>query len=180
MPGMGDQRFEKSVIYLCAHSDEGAMGLIINQELDTPSVPDFLQQLEIISESENGELPGSVASKTLHVGGPVEPGRGFVLHSSEYQSESTLEIGADICLTATLEILRAIATGKGPKNCLLALGYAGWASGQLEDEISSNGWLTVDADTSIIFEVANDLKYDQSLKLLGVDANLLSPHAGHA
>lgn len=156
------------------------MGFIINQELDSPNVPDFLKQLDIISDEEKILLPASTTSKTLHVGGPVEPGRGFVLHSAEYHSDSTLEVSDGVCLTATLEILRAIATGNGPHSSLLALGYSGWAAGQLEDEIGSNGWLTVDADDSIIFDVANNTKYERSLKLLGVDMSLLSSDAGHA
>lgn len=180
MPGMGDQRFERSVIFICAHSDEGAMGLIVNQILATPTVPDFLKQLEIITEEEAIELPASTTSKSLYVGGPVEPGRGFVLHSAEYKSASTLDVGENICLTATLEVLRLIAKGEGPENVLMALGYSGWSAGQLEDEIVANGWLTVDADTDIIFSPSNETKYEQSLKLLGIDLSLLSSEAGHA
>lgn len=180
MPGMGDQRFERSVIFICAHSDEGAMGLIINQILTTPTVPDFLKQLEIITEEEKIELPASASAKSLYVGGPVEPGRGFVLHSPEFKSESTLDVGDNICLTATLEILRLIAKGEGPENTLMALGYSGWSAGQLEDEIFANGWLTVEADTDIVFRTNNDSKYERSLKLLGIDLSLLSSEAGHA
>jgi putative transcriptional regulator len=180
MPGMGDNRFDRSVVFLCAHSQEGAMGFIINQELESPAIPDFLMQLEIINEDEVDGIPDELAKAALNVGGPVEPGRGFVLHSYEYESDATLDVTDTVRLTATLDILRLIATGKGPKNCLVALGYAGWSAGQLEDEISSNGWLTVDADDLIIFDQDHTKKYERSLKLLGVDAALLSSDAGHA
>lgn len=180
MPDMGDARFNKSVIYICAHSNEGAMGFIINQTLEAPTTSDFLSQLEIISQEESLKLPESLLSTTLHAGGPVEPGRGFVLHSSDYQSEATVEVDNDVCLTATLEILRAITAGNGPHWSMIALGYSGWSAGQLEDEIISNGWLTVDADEDIIFDKKNHTKYSRSLKLLGVDEALLSSSAGHA
>ena len=180
MPGMGDERFEKSVVFVCAHSEEGAMGFIVNQSLDNPTISDFFRQLEIIEEAEMIKVPEQILGDTLHVGGPVEPGRGFVLHSGEYDSKSTLEVASDICLTATLEILRAIATGNGPENCLIALGYAGWSAGQLEDEISSNGWLLAEADSKIIFGSQNEAKYNQVLAALGIDPILLSSQSGHA
>ncbi len=180
MPGMGDARFEKAVIYICAHSDEGAMGFIINQVLDNPKVPDFLCQLEIINESERHALSLDTMDKNMHSGGPVEPGRGFVLHSPDYKSESTVEVKGNVHLTATLEILRAIAIGNGPELNMIALGYSGWSAGQLEDEIVSNGWLVVDAEDGIIFDKNNNTKYSRSLKLLGVDEALLSSSSGHA
>lgn len=180
MPGMGDSRFDKAVIYICAHSDEGAMGFIINQVLDSPNVPDFLCQLEIVTEEERQKIDDQIVTKYMHSGGPVEPGRGFVLHSPDYTSEATVEVNGDVRLTATLEILRAIAMDKGPQLSLLALGYSGWSAGQLEDEIVSNGWLIVDADERIIFDENNDTKYTRSLKLLGVDEALLSSSSGHA
>ncbi|MGI9352626.1 MAG: YqgE/AlgH family protein [Rhizobiaceae bacterium] len=180
MPGMGDSRFERSVVYVCAHSHEGAMGFIVNRTMESPTIPEFLEQLEIITTDEKTSIPGKLSADSMHVGGPVEPGRGFVLHSPDYESASTVEVRNDVCLTATLEILRAIATGKGPKKAILALGYAGWASGQLEDEISSNGWLTVDSTEEILFECGNSEKYRKSLQLLGVDENLLSSDSGHA
>lgn len=180
MPGMGDSRFDKSVIYICAHSDEGAMGFIINQVLDNPKVSDFLCQLEIVTEEERQKISDQISTKNMHSGGPVEPGRGFVLHSPDYTSEATVEVNGDIRLTATLEILRAIAMDKGPQLSLLALGYSGWSAGQLEDEIVSNGWLIVDADERIIFDENNETKYTRSLKLLGVDEALLSSSSGHA
>lgn len=180
MPGMGDQRFEKALIFLCAHSDEGAMGFIVNKSVESPGVPDFFEQLEIISSAERPELPMEILSKSLHVGGPVEPGRGFVLHSPDFTSSSTLEVSDQVCLTATLDILRAIAMGRGPEKSLLALGYSGWSAGQLEDEIAANGWLTTEADAGLLFSSANERKYDQSLKSLGVDPALLSSSAGRA
>jgi len=180
MPGMGDQRFDRSVIYLCAHSDEGAMGFIFNQLLETPNMADFFQQLEIIGESEINLLPEETRQRPLFVGGPVEPGRGFVLHTPEYDSDSTLHVEGNVRLTATLDILRAIAVGKGPNSSIIALGYAGWAAGQLEDEIASNGWLTVDADESLIFEKQIDERYEACLALLGVKSTSLSSDIGHA
>ncbi|MEM7068921.1 MAG: YqgE/AlgH family protein [Pseudomonadota bacterium] len=180
MPDMGDSRFDRSVVYICAHSEEGAMGFIVNRTMPTPSITEFFTQLEIITETEKITVPDTVSSKSMHVGGPVEPGRGFVLHTAEFESSSTVEVRDNICLTATLEILRAIATGKGPQQAILALGYAGWAPGQLEDEISSNGWLTVDATEHILFECKNEDKYRKSLALLGIEESLLSTDAGHA
>ncbi|MEM9329860.1 MAG: YqgE/AlgH family protein [Pseudomonadota bacterium] len=180
MPGMGDSRFERTVIYICAHSPDGAMGFIVNRTMESPSIPEFLEQLEIISEAERDSIPKDLIAGAMHVGGPVEPGRGFVIHTPDFESSSTVGVRENICLTATLEILRAIATGKGPQKAILALGYSGWASGQLEDEISSNGWLTVDATEHILFECNNEEKYRKSLALLGVDESLLSADAGHA
>ena len=156
------------------------MGFIVNQSLDNPTIPDFFQQLEIIEESELIKVPDHIVGDTLHVGGPVEPGRGFVLHTREYDSKSTLEVSSDVFLTATLEILRAIATGNGPENILIALGYAGWSAGQLEDEISSNGWLLAEADSEIIFQCDNNDKYEKVLSALGIDPILLSSQSGHA
>ncbi len=180
MPGMGDARFERAVIYVCAHSKEGAMGFVINRTMDSPNVPDFLLQLEIITEEEHGNLPEILDATQMHVGGPVEPGRGFVLHSSDFESDSTVEVHDEICLTATLEILREISKGVGPEKAIMALGYSGWASGQLEEEISSNAWLTVDCNQTLLFDTPNSDKYRKSLALLGVDETLLSTEAGHA
>ncbi len=180
MPGMGDTRFDRSVIYICAHTNEGAMGFIINQIMEAPSVSDFLHQLEIITDAERENLPETLAKQEMYVGGPVEPGRGFVIHTPEFNSESTLSISENVRLTATLEVLRAIATGRGPQKIIMALGYSGWSAGQLEDEISSNGWLTADADETILFDKDHKRKYTDSLALLGIDETLLSSDAGHA
>ena len=180
MPDMGDSRFERSVVYVCAHSEEGAMGFIVNRTMQTPSIPDFLEQLEIITKEEKQDIPDVLRRGLMHVGGPVEPGRGFVLHTPEFESPSTVEVSESVYLTATLEILRAIATGRGPSQSIMALGYAGWAPGQLEDEIGSNGWLTVNATEQILFECRNEDKYRGSLALLGVDESVLSTDTGHA
>lgn len=180
MPGMGDARFEKTVIFICAHSAEGAMGFVVNKTLDAPSIPDFLSQLNIVNGEEIQKIPETILQAPLYRGGPVEPGRGFVLHSPEYTSETTLPVSDGVSLTATLEILRAIATGKGPSKILLALGYSGWAGGQLEEEIASNGWLTAPSQNSILFDCDNAMKYSEALKMLGVDPALLSGDIGHA
>ena len=180
MPNMGDPRFERTVIYLCAHSHEGAMGFVINQTMERPTLPEFLRQLSIIEEDEEDRVPADLIHLPLCTGGPVEPGRGFVLHSPEYSLESTVPIDDQISLTATLEILRAIATGRGPKRILLALGYSGWASGQLEEEIASNGWLTSDVDAELLFDRSYETKYDRALRQLGVNPSMLSGEAGHA
>lgn len=180
MPGMGDARFEKAVIYICAHTENGAMGFMINRTLSTPSIEEFFTQLGIVSEDEAPELSGNFDNIQLYSGGPVEPGRGFVLHSPEFKSESTLLVDDNICLTATLEILRSIVTGKGPANTLLALGYSGWAAGQLEEEIISNGWLICSSNADVVFGDNNSQKYERALRILGVDPYLLSSDAGHA
>lgn len=180
MPGMGDARFEKAVIYICAHSEKGAMGFMINRALTTPTIDEFFTQLNIVEGKEIENLKDNYTGIQLFSGGPVEPGRGFVLHSSEYKGESTLPVDDTICLTATLEILRAIVTGNGPEKILLALGYSGWASGQLEEEIISNGWLISSAEADVVFGSNNAVKYDEALKILGVDSFFLSADAGHA
>lgn len=180
MPGMGDQRFEKSVIFVCAHSEEGAMGFIINQTMDSPNVLEFFTRLEIITDEELDSASEKFSDCKLNMGGPVEPGRGFVLHSPDFKSETSLKIGEKVCLTATLEVLRAIATDKGPKNALLTLGYSGWSAGQLETEIVSNGWLTCEADLDVLFDQEHETKYQRALALLGIDPVLLSSDLGHA
>ena len=180
MPSMADARFEKSVIYICAHSPKGAMGFIVNRGLDNPSIGDFFSQLGIVNENEIQILEKNYENIKLYSGGPVEPGRGFVLHSPEFSGETTLNVDKNVCLTATLEILRSIVTGKGPENILLTLGYSGWASGQLEEEIITNGWLICPADSDIIFSPDNAQKYEKAMKLLGIDPLLLSGDAGHA
>lgn len=181
MPGIGDPRFDHSLIYLCAHSEEGAMGIMVNKYADDISVPDLLERLEIISRGEQIDLPGNVKNMQVHMGGPVETGRGFVLHSTDYFADDcTLPIDPKIGLTATLDVLRAIAEGKGPEQFLLALGYAGWGPGQLEHEILSNGWLHCAATQDLVFGTDLDLKYNAALTDLGIDPRLLSTNAGHA
>jgi putative transcriptional regulator len=181
MPGMQDTRFARSVVYLCAHSSDGAMGIMINQPAPQITFRDLLIQLNIIPEGTEIRLPGTAGRMQVHRGGPVETGRGFVLHSSDYFIEnSTLPIDEHVCLTATLEILKAIAVGTGPQNAMLALGYAGWAPGQLETEIQSNGWLHSPATPELIFDADLDGKYGRALGMIGIDPSRLSGEAGHA
>ncbi|MBU2581780.1 MAG: YqgE/AlgH family protein [Alphaproteobacteria bacterium] len=184
MPTMTDPRFAKSVIYMCAHSKEGAMGLIINQTAKNVSFPDLLDRLEIYP-GDNRNPSGQVECPDIpiHVGGPVETGRGFVLHTADYFVEdTTLKIRNEICLTATLEILKAMATGNGPRHSILALGYAGWSPGQLESEIQANGWLNCPATADIVFAHgdAEPDKYSRALAALGIDLTFLASDAGHA
>ncbi len=181
MPTMGDERFTRSVIYVCAHSTEGAMGIIVNQPASNIKFPDLLVQLEVIPSDERIELPNHAGDVTVLKGGPVETGRGFVLHSADFFIEnSTLPIDEGVSLTATLDILKAIANGNGPHSAILALGYAGWAPGQLEQEIQENGWLHCAADSELIFGTDTAAKYDKALAKIGIDLGQLSSQAGHA
>src|SRR5712672_2538747 len=181
MPTMGDERFSRSLIYMCAHSSEGAMGIIVNQPAAHITFPDLLVQLEVIPPADLIQLPPRAGGVRVLKGGPVETGRGFVLHSADFFIEnSTLPIDEGICLTATLDILKAIARGDGPVSAVLALGYAGWAPGQLENEIQENGWLHCSADSELIFGGDNEAKYGKALRKLGVDLGMLSSEAGHA
>ena len=181
MPQMRDPRFARSVIYMCAHSEEGAMGLIINQRASHISFPDLLERLGITTLSGEEGISNELLGMSVHVGGPVETGRGFVLHSADFFIEnSTLPIDEHVCLTATLEILKAIALGNGPEKAMLALGYAGWAPGQLEDEIQRNAWLNVPADGSLVFRDDTSHTWEAALAKLRVDPALLSGSAGHA
>ena len=153
MPSMGDPRFSRSVIYVCAHSSEGAMGIIINQRAPNISFAELLEQLKIVPTEDRISLPSAMNAMEVYLGGPVETGRGFVLHSADYfKADSTLPINDSVCLTATIDILRDIAKGSGPNQALLALGYAGWAPGQLENEIQSNGWLNCPANPELVFD----------------------------
>lgn len=181
MPVMGDPRFERSVIYLCAHSSEGAMGIIVNHPAGSIDFPELLVQLDIIKKSDQIKLPETAETMKVLKGGPVDTGRGFVLHSSDFFIENaTLRIDDGISLTATVDILKAIAKGRGPKHAILALGYAGWAPGQLENEIQCNGWLHCDADPDLIFGADTDEKYARALRKIGIDPGMLSNEAGHA
>ena len=173
MPGMQDERFYKTVIYLCAHTDDGAMGLVLNQVIKGLSFPGLLEQLGIDGGVSDRSVP-------IHFGGPVESGRGFVLHSNEYQQDATLEVDGDISLTATVDVLKAIARGRGPKHSLLALGYAGWGPGQLDDEIRANGWLQAPADMDLIFDDVQVDKWERSIAKIGIDPGMLSDEVGHA
>jgi putative transcriptional regulator len=181
MPVMGDPRFERSVIYMCAHSADGAMGIMVNRPAGSIDFPDLLVQLNIINKADQITLPENAESMQVLRGGPVDTGRGFVLHSSDFFIENaTLRIDEGICLTATVDILKAIAKGSGPKHAILALGYAGWAPGQLENEIQGNGWLHCDADPELVFGDDVDDKYARALRKIGIDPGMLSNEAGHA
>jgi len=173
MPGMPDQRFSRAVIYICAHNDDGAMGLVINQPMAEMSFGDLLAQLNLVQTDPRAAI-------SIQFGGPVEQGRGFVLHSPDYMHEATLAVDGAVALTGTVDILQAIADGHGPKKCILALGYAGWGAGQLDDEILANGWLTVKADPEIVFNVDLEQKWDTAVAKLGIDPGALSEDAGHA
>ena len=174
LPGMSDPRFEKSVIFMCAHSLDGAMGIMINRAVDGLRFRELMDKLEL-------EVSPGARDVPVLYGGPVETGRGFVLHSGDYESaDSTLPVSEDISLTATVEILRAMGEGKGPSKALFALGYAGWGPGQIEDEIRANGWIHCDTDSSILFDAQLSLKWSGALRKLGIDASGLTAHAGQA
>lgn len=174
MPGMGDPRFAHSIVYLCAHSAEGAMGLIVNKTMGEMNFADLLEQLSIKEIDQTPKMP-------LYFGGPVEGGRGFVLHSSEYKSQiSTLQVDDQFAMTATLDVIEELAEGGGPDKALLALGYSGWGPGQLEDELAENGWLICDGDLNLVFDTSDAQKWENALKLLGIDALTLSASAGRA
>jgi putative transcriptional regulator len=180
MPAMGDERFSRSLIYICAHSSEGAMGIIVNHPAQNINFSDLLVKLNVIPAADVIELPKRAGVKVMR-GGPVETERGFVLHSADFYIEnSTLPIDNGICLTATIDILKAIARGDGPASAILALGYAGWAPGQLETEIQGNGWLHCSADAELIFGTDIGAKYNKALKKIGIDLGMLSSEAGHA
>lgn len=181
MPSMTDSRFERSLIYICAHSSEGAMGIVVNQPVRNIDFPGLLVKLQVIQDAARIELPSETEAIRVLKGGPVEAERGFVLHSADFFMEnSTLPIDDGICLTWTLDILKAMANGKGPNSAVLALGYAGWAPGQLESEIQSNGWLHCDADPDLIFGRDTERKYNLALRKIGIDLAMLSSDAGHA
>lgn len=173
MPQMQDERFTRAVVYVCAHSAEGAMGLVINQEFDGLTFDELLEQLNIQADPGCGPI-------RVHNGGPVEVGRGFVLHSADYMHETSMPVGDNVALTATVDVLKAIAHGHGPDHYFLALGYAGWSAGQLDAEIRENAWLNAPADQTLLFngDLAN--KWEAAIAKLGIDFAALSINAGHA
>lgn len=179
MPGMADANFARTVVYICAHSEDGAMGFVINRAQQL-SFSDVLLHLDLLGEDEVIRLPGTTLDFPIRCGGPVESGRGFVLHSDDYLSESSIPVSDDICLTATLDIVRAISRGRGPQRGLMMLGYAGWGAGQIESEIGANGWLTCPAQEELIFDTNLDSKYERALGLMGITPAMLSTEAGHA
>jgi putative transcriptional regulator len=181
MPAMMDDRFARSLIYVCAHSSEGAMGIVVNHPAPNINFSDLLVKLDVIPAADTIRLPSRAEVVKVMRGGPVETERGFVLHTSDFFIEnSTLSIDDGICLTATLDILKAIARGDGPLSAILALGYAGWAPGQLENEIQGNGWLHCAPDADLIFGTDIGGKYDRALKKIGIELGMLSSEAGHA
>jgi putative transcriptional regulator len=181
MPSMRDERFARAVVYMCAHSSEGAMGIIINQPAADINFPDLLVKLDVIPADDRIQLPRRAGTIKVLKGGPVETQRGFVLHTADFFIEnSTLPIDEGICLTATLDILKAIARDEGPASAVLALGYAGWAPGQLENEIQQNGWLHCGADSDLVFGTDTCGKYEKAMGKLGIDLGMLSSDAGHA
>ncbi len=173
MPGMTDGFFERTIVYVCSHTPEGAMGLVVNRDFDGIDYENFLEQLGIAPADASEQIH-------IHVGGPVEPNRGFVLHSSDVLMSESMVLDQDLALTATPDILRAIITGGGPQRWHFALGCAGWAPGQLDQEIQQNAWLHMDYDQRLLFETALDKRYERSLSLLGISPALLSPEMGTA
>lgn len=180
MPEMGDDRFRETVIYLVGHGDEGAMGLVINQSLEDMKFADILEELQLGEKDELIQLPDQVRNRKVLRGGPVQKSRGFVLHSSDYfRVGNSYEVTDDICLTATLDILKAMAFKNSPSEALFALGYCGWSPGQLETEIQSNGWLTVPFSRELLFGLPIENRYDAALASLGITRATLSATAGH-
>lgn len=196
MPGMLDSNFADTVVLICTHTREGAMGLIVNRPAETVTFRRLVKHLDLLGSGEAGDnaeddaFPDradddtpddSVSPCPVVVGGPVEPSRGFVLHSPDYYSEgNTVRIIPDVCLTATVDILRALARGKGPEHALLALGYAAWDSGQLEREFQANGWLHTPATSALVFETALDKRYSAAFAALGIDPSFLVTSGGTA
>lgn len=173
MPTMKDPRFAKTVVYLCAHNKEGAMGLVVNKLVGSLSFVELMKQMDIEVNTDEDEVQ-------VHFGGPVESTRGFVLHTPDYESGSTLVVDDHFALTSTVDVLRSIANGHGPDKAMLALGYAGWSAGQLDDEIQENGWLHVAADLDLVFGAELDNKWDRAIAKMGFDPSFLSLDAGHA
>lgn len=173
MPAMTDERFARTVVCVCAHSSEGAMGIVINRPIIRPTFAELLEQLDIQPQPPERVIP-------ICAGGPVEGSRGFLLHTAEWRDPSTLEVTEAVLLTASLDVLREVAAGRGPTSCLLALGYAGWGAGQLERELQANAWLSVGIDQQIIFDDHYDSKWRRALGRLGVDPTALSGIVGHA
>ncbi len=173
MPNMPDPRFAQTIIYMCEHSKRSAMGLIVNRVERKLAFEELLDQVGVKDKPVQRRI-------AVHIGGPVEPGNGFVLHTDDYKIEGTIEIQGGVRLTASVELLKEIAAGRGPRACLLALGYAGWGPGQLEREIRENGWLTVEADEDIVFNLADDEKWRRALAKIGIDPMMLSSSGGRA
>jgi putative transcriptional regulator len=181
MPSLQDPHFNRSVVYVCAHSEEGAMGIIVNHPAPGVNLVDLLLQLKVIDSSDATRLAEGVGGQRVLSGGPVDASRGFVLHSADYRAdEATMRIDEGVSMTATLDVLRAIAQGEGPREAVLALGYAGWSPGQLEKELLSNSWMICPADSTLLFDPEHETKYERALGVIGVDLRFLADEAGHA
>lgn len=179
MPGLDSGMFTRSVVYICAHSEAGAMGFIINRKQEL-SFPEVLLHLKLVQEENLINLSDLARDLPVQCGGPVETARGFVLHSDDYSCGSSMPVSDDISMSTTLDVLRAISAGQGPKKATLMLGYSGWGPGQLEEEVNENGWLTCPANEELIFSGAASSKYNRALRLMGIDPAMLSAQAGHA
>lgn len=173
MPNMADARFVHTVIYMCSHNETGAMGIVINRLYGAIDMKNLLEQLNI-------PLTEATPEKQIHYGGPVETGRGFILHTDDFFQETSMRVDGDVAMTATIEILKAIAEGRGPSRCLISLGYAGWAPGQIETEIQTGTWLTAPADDELLFDTNLDDKWERAIAKLGITPGLLSSETGHA
>lgn len=181
MPTIAEGCFARSVVYVCAHSKDGAMGLIVNQAAKSIAFAELLEQLDIDELDTEKTSDTALSNHTVHFGGPVETSRGFVLHSPDYfQASSTVQMNDDFSLTSTPDVLKALLQGTGPKHCIVALGYAGWSPGQLENEIRHNGWLYCEASPHLVFGSALENKYDEALRTLGIASSQLIAEAGHA
>ncbi|MEO6015188.1 MAG: YqgE/AlgH family protein [Devosia sp.] len=181
MPGMGDERFRDSVVYVVGHGDEGAMGLVVNQPVEDMRFADILEEVGLGEKADIIRLPSTVRDREILRGGPVQRGRGFVLHSPDYfRKENSYAVSDEICLTATLDILKSMAFKSEPADAVFALGYCGWAPRQLENEIGLNGWLTVPFSRELLFRTALADRYDRALGQLGINRASLSGAAGHA
>jgi len=181
MPGMTDPRFDHSVIYICSHNEDGAMGLVINRAAKNIDFPGLLDQLDVTYVPEDNSPPHQKGNDiSLYSGGPVEIGRGFILHSADYTQDTTMVVSETVALSATVDILSAIADGDGPNDFIIALGYTGWGPGQLEEEINRNSWLTIEADNELLFRTDLDLKWPRAMAKLGIDITLLSTDSGRA
>lgn len=181
MPQMGDPHFQDAVVYMVGHGDEGAMGLVVNHSVDEMQFVDILEELKLGSPEEIIRLPEDVRGRVVLRGGPVQKSRGFVLHSPDYfREDNSYSVSDDVCLTATLDILKAIAFNNAPSEALFVLGYCGWDAGQLENEIRGNGWLTVPFSRELLFETPVAERYDKALSVLGITRASLSSVAGRA
>ncbi|AEQ50547.1 YqgE/AlgH family protein [Pelagibacterium halotolerans] len=180
-PDIGDERFAEAVIYLVAHGDDGAMGLVVNQPMDDMHLSDILAEIDLDGDDDEIRIPERLLHQNVFKGGPVDSSRGFVLHTSDYfRDGNSFAVDGDVCLTATLDVLRAMMAGKGPDASLLALGYCEWSAGQLENELRHNGWLTAASSNELLFSLPASKKYEAALAALGVTRATLSPVSGNA